>query len=294
MPPIRLPRPVSSRLKPQAPRARDSGARPRPGARSAVVLAAGLSIGLHAAALIVLAGWVDRRPSLEAPASDVIRLTLAPAPTPPFAQPQAEPQTTEPLAPGVPDLTNPTGATPIERPVESRSQTPAAESPEEIPEREAAAPAAKIDLVRLREQFSTLQRESDSDGGSAPPGIRPPAATLPWAGTGTVIPGLPRGGGWLNPYVGPVQPRSETWGAPNGEQRGYFVLANGQAVCTRVAAPTNDELMNPWMSMRVTYMRLCGRVRGTAPPADDLDYAPAPAALRRPANAEPTVTGAVP
>jgi hypothetical protein len=143
------------------------------------------------------------------------------------------------------------------------------------------APAAPvIDLDRLRRQLADRAFSDEPQHEAGPPGRPDTRRALPWTERGEAIRGLPLGGGWLNPYVGPVEARSETWTSQSGEGRGYHVLANGQAVCTRTPAPSFSELIHPWKAMRVTLAWNCGRVRGSAPPPDDLDYAPAPAALR--------------
>lgn len=254
------------------------------------------SLLLHATALFLLAWWVDDRAPVPAPERPVVTVTLEPIePAGPTVEDGTAPEPAEPLpdelealdpstaqepiaapAPDTPALRDPPLAAGLESPVDDlTTEAPPIDRPR------VSSPA--VDLQQLRQQLSTLSLPDDEDGpaGAAPTFDAPPTTTVPWAQSGERIQGLPLGGGWLNPWVGPVEAYSETWGSIIGERRGVHVLPNGQVICTRVDAPTNDELMNPWMSMRVTYVRLCGRERGTAPPADDLRYAPPPPALRR-------------
>ena len=286
-----MPASNSSEVRPDRPAARtrprsDDVRSPPPGRTgNAVLRAAVLSIGLHAIAVVLLARGLDFQPAPERAAPELVRMTLMPrsVPEPPAADADADdtPRADDLAGPGETPIAD-RPATPPEPPAPTTNPAPRVDRTPP-PEADPAA-SASVDLARLRAQVRTLAPLTDDAAPADGLGASRPEATLPWAETGSAIRGLPLGGGWLNPYVGPVRPYSETWGAPNGEQRGFFVLANGQAVCTRVDAPTNDEMKNPWMSMRVTYMRLCGRVRGTAPPPDDLDYAPAPAALRQSAD----------
>lgn len=246
------------------------------------------SLALHAVAVALLAWWIDDRPSPPVPEPDFVVVTLHSverADSAPVAEaapvPLQEPVDQEP-PPDPPTVAR------EEVPPAALAAQPEDTPPEEVLEAAAAALAARtgstsVDLQELRHQITTLALPDDEDAGdgAAPAFDAAPSATVPWVRSGAPIRGLPLGGGWLNPWVGPVQAYSETWASATGEQRGVHVLANGQVICTRVDAPTNDELMNPWMSMRVTYVRLCGKERGRAPPPDDLRYAPPPPSLRR-------------
>lgn len=245
------------------------------------------SLGLHAFALAALALWIDLPEAPTAERSAVISVTLQT----PFEHPfQAEPadatveleaESESKLEPELQPAIEPERASaPADAPA---SGTAIADPPPPPPPRvDPTDREPTIGLTTLRRQINALALPDDEDAsGTTPRFDAAPGGDLPWARSGAPIRGLPLGGGWLNPWVGPVEPRSETWGSVVGEQRGVHVLANGQVICTRVDAPSNDELMNPWMSMRVTYVRLCGKERGTAPPTDDLRYAPPPPMLRR-------------
>jgi hypothetical protein len=261
--------------------------------RRDVLRAVGLSVALHGTVVLLLALWIDSRPSPSITDSPIVRVTLVPTPAP-----SAPARETLESVPPDPD--------PIERVDASSEDVPAAEPevaarddrpPASAPARSTDVPPAiaDIDLDRLRLQLQAFDPIEPDEDEAGPPGSMPRSVAVPWTARGDAIRGLPIGGGWLNPYVGPVQPRSETWGSSIGEQRGYHVLASGQAICTRTPAPSFSELIHPWKAMRVTLAWDCGRVRGTAPPPDDLDYAPAPAALRAaPSNADNGGTAARP
>ncbi|MBY6205801.1 hypothetical protein [Halomonas denitrificans] len=242
------------------------------------------SLALHAVAVVLLAWWIDDRPSLPVPDPDIVVVSLQSVErTDPV--PDSEPAPTPPPEPLEQDSPS---AAPEENPPDRVAAATEDARPAETPEapieaRETGIDPPSVGLQELRQQITTLALpdDEDADDGAAPAFDAAPPSTVPWTSSGAPIRGLPLGGGWLNPWVGPVQAYSETWGSVVGEQRGVHVLPNGQVLCTRVDAPTNDELMNPWMSMRVTFVRLCGRERGTPPPTDDLRYAPPPPALRR-------------
>ncbi|NKI34460.1 hypothetical protein HFP89_04695 [Wenzhouxiangella sp. XN79A] len=255
-------------------------------ARAVAVRAAALSLGLHAAAAMLLVLLVEPPPPLRTPTSDIVRVALVATPRPASDADPARP--IQPTVPAPPAESS--GVPPRELPIESTLQPARDRSAAAEPAVQATpqdrSPA--IDLDRLRMQLADGLPIEDPEARPGPPGSAEPPTAVPWARRGEPIRGLPIGGGWMNPYVGPVRPRSETWGSQIGERRGYYVLANGQAVCTRAPAPSFAELTHPWKAMTVTLAWACGRQRGTAPPPDDLDYAPAPAALReRSVDADP-------
>ncbi len=249
------------------------------------------SLGLHAFALAALALWIEPPGAPPAERSPVISVTLQtqferPLQTEPAdAKVELETESESKFEPELEPAIGPERASsPAEAPA-SRTEIadpPSPPSPRVDPTDRETTIGLTIGLTTLRRQISALALPDDEDASGTTPGFdAAPDGDLPWTRSGAPIRGLPLGGGWLNPWVGPVESRSETWGSVVGEQRGVHVLANGQVICTRVDAPSNDELMNPWMSMRVTYVRLCGKERGTAPPSDDLRYAPPPPMLRR-------------
>lgn len=256
----------------------------------ASLTAAGASLALHLLAVLALAWWIGDQPPIELPESNVVMVTLEPRPRPeatPALEPAAieaaadrrqpaeeaaEEQVPEPVIPGSPAIADSPVSDP---PIPGRSE-------EALPSQADRTLEPQVGLPQLREQIMTLTlAEPDADEDAVPAFSSAPEVSVPWARAGDRIRGVPLGGGWLNPWVGPVAAYSETWGSIIGEQRGVHVLSNGQVICTRVDAPTNDEMMNPWMSMRVTYVRLCGKGSGTAPAMDDLRYAPPPPSLRR-------------
>lgn len=274
---------------PPGPSAHDPTGTPRPDAFRAAVLA----VGLHAGALLLLALWAESKTILPTTVPDMIRVTLL---APPSRQRTAE--TPSPVQPHefdtLDEATPPVESLPSELPRPESpvvqadfEEPPPAQGPEWAPARIASQMVAPelegspgVDLAGLRLQLTNLTPISRDTDEAGAPGTVQPSPAMPWTERGDSVRGLPLGGGWMNPYVGPVQPRSETWDSPTGERRGYFVLNNGQAICTRRAAPSFAELIHPWKAMAVTYAWGCGRQRGTAPSAVDLDYAPAPAALR--------------
>lgn len=244
-----------------------------------ITRAAVASLSVH---LLAVIGLISVRPfSLPLPPSepDILRVTLVPlaAPEPLPLEPEPFEAEAEPVEPEAPRAPDPTPDSVVEARPEASTEPKDTAAPPREP---------RIDLERLRRQLADLELDAEDESVSTagPPGAGTRSDAVPWSERGEAIRGLPLGGGWLNPYVGPVQPVSETWGSQIGEQRGYHVLANGQAVCTRTPAPSFSELIHPWKAMRVTLAWDCGRARGTAPPPDDLDYAPAPAALREAAD----------
>ncbi len=83
------------------------------------------------------------------------------------------------------------------------------------------------------------------------------------------VPTLPSRSGWINQYVGTVEPTMERWQNPDGSRATRVVLANGQIICGQARAPTTFELFNPQFSLNIMTFRDCGRQRPT--PADTTD-----------------------
>ncbi len=101
---------------------------------------------------------------------------------------------------------------------------------------------------RLREQV-LIAAEAQS----------PWVASEPALSDGFRIPRLPGATGWLNDYVGAVEPRMDQWQNADGSQNMRVVRGSGQVLCGRRRAPTMAEEFNPWMSAAVTLWRDCGR-----------------------------------
>lgn len=83
------------------------------------------------------------------------------------------------------------------------------------------------------------------------------------------LPGLPSQPGWLNQYTGRVSPSIDRWRGSDGGSSARIVTGSGQVVCVQTRAPTTAEIFNPWMSLAVPMVSLCGRER--PPPPDRSD-----------------------
>lgn len=117
-----------------------------------------------------------------------------------------------------------------------------------VPEQETSAPGPGLADEILR----AIVEQAEED-------YHMPTRDLPWSRRGDPVPGLPGMRGWIATYTSAVTPHSETWKANDGSTRGRHVLADGTVICTQRRAPTIDELMNPWKSLIVTMVRICGR-----------------------------------
>jgi len=83
------------------------------------------------------------------------------------------------------------------------------------------------------------------------------------------LPDLPSQPGWLDRYTGRVSPSIDRWRGSDGGSSARIVTGSGQVVCVRTRAPTSAEIFNPWMSLAVPMVRLCGRERPAPPERSD-------------------------
>lgn len=220
-----------------------------------------LSLALHA----VLVAAIALAPPLPRPPGNPtlsMRLVAAspdeprPAPGPVRAAPESAASAEQPVpVVDAQDLAKEPNADEPPSPEQARGR-PQRDQPASLRDRVGPGISARI-LDQIADGESAFEAEGD-----AAPG-------LPWTGTGSAIPGLPGTRGWLSGHVGRVAPASQRWQANDGSQRARYVLADGTVVCSQRRAPTIDELMNPWKSLAVTLVSVCGRER--PPPPDFSD-----------------------
>lgn len=184
-------------------------------------------------------------------------MAAEPEPAAPRPPPSETAASTEASAP-VLDAPDPGEAPDVDAPSSS------GQAPDRTPPTVSSAPR---DGRRPGISARILDQIADGEFGFGAEGDAEPG--LPWTGTGSAIPGLPGTRGWLSGHVGRVASASQRWQANDGSQRARYVLADGTVVCSQRRAPTIDELMNPWKSLAVTLVSVCGRER--PPPPDFSD-----------------------
>jgi len=86
---------------------------------------------------------------------------------------------------------------------------------------------------------------------------------------GKPVPRLPGASGWLNNFVGSVNPAQDTWLEADGASTARIVSAYGQIYCGRRRAPSAAEEFNPWMSAALMLWQSCGRQRPEPVDAQD-------------------------
>jgi hypothetical protein len=76
------------------------------------------------------------------------------------------------------------------------------------------------------------------------------------------LPGAPSG---FDAWLKPTTPQLDQWVNSGGGMGTRQVLSNGTVLCSRVRAPTTQEVFNPWMSAAVPMTRVCGRDKAPMP-----------------------------
>lgn len=241
-----------------------------------------LSLVLHGllVAAIALAPPLQRTAEAPTPTIRLVAVATGEPETAPEPVP-AEPETADPTPPPGPaapsEVPAPTDAPDLPEASGTNAPSPSEPTTNRPQPDESTAPRDEVRSgisARILEQIGAREPKPATDGGS----------DLPWAGTGSAIPGLPGARGWLSGHVGRVDPQAHRWQANDGSSRGRYVLADGTVVCTQRRAPTIDEIMNPWKSLAVTQVSVCGRERPAPPDFSDPRTRPPP----RPRSAAPT------
>ena len=75
------------------------------------------------------------------------------------------------------------------------------------------------------------------------------------------VPELPATQGWINDYVGTVEPRVDQWENNDGSRQTRIVTASVQVYCGRARAATSAEIFNPQFAVNVMMFKECGRAR---------------------------------
>ena len=87
------------------------------------------------------------------------------------------------------------------------------------------------------------------------------------------VPGMPAPAGWLNNYVGPVQPSLDRWSNPGGALQARQVLSSGHVICTQGAhQPAFGPFDIGWPPIAMS--RICGRERPTPIDTTRVDHRP--------------------
>lgn len=98
---------------------------------------------------------------------------------------------------------------------------------------------------------------------------RPTLPAPPDVTTPAVIPDLPDPPGWIDQYVGEVDPRVEQWQREDGAIESRIVTASGQIICGTTNAPSAADIFNPQFATNIMRFRSCGKERRQAPDTSD-------------------------
>ncbi|MDR9452429.1 MAG: hypothetical protein RI542_00655 [Wenzhouxiangella sp.] len=79
------------------------------------------------------------------------------------------------------------------------------------------------------------------------------------------IPKLPGAPSDFDAWLKPATPQLDQWVNSGGGMGTRQVLSDGTVLCSRVRAPTTQEVFNPWMSAAVPMTRVCGRDKAPMP-----------------------------
>ena len=166
-------------------------------------------------------------------------------PTAPLIARSALPPLPEDDAPTVPMTREPSPAQAQTAPL---NDVPT-ESPTDPAEKESAAHNKTRLITRLNQQLPKIIEELT------------PAPSKDTAAEHQIhqVPKLPGAPSLFDAWLKPTTPSLEQWTGQEGGFHSRQVLSDGTVLCTRLQAPTTQEIFNPWMSAAVSMMRGCGQ-----------------------------------